>query len=77
MTTPTFRFAQKNDDVWDLSHGCGKITEVKYAAPHGSYQIVANFESGAKNIKKTYTIEGKDIETGEQTAFKSELDIIK
>ena len=77
MTTPVFRFAQKNDDVWDLNLGWGKIINVKYAAPHGSYQFVAHFDEGPKAINKTYTIEGKDIETGEQTAFKSKSDTSK
>ena len=77
MTTPMFRFAKKNDDVWDLHLGWGKITTVKYAAPHGSYQFVANFTSKAGSTEKTYTIEGKEIKTGKQTAFTSQSDINK
>jgi len=38
-----FRFAQKGDEVWDIRYGWGKISNMKGAHPHGSYQFVAGF----------------------------------
>jgi len=76
MAIQMFRFAQKGDEVWDIRYGWGKISNVKGAHPHGSYQFVAGFSTSLGDIERTFTIEDLDLKCVNQTAFKTEMKLL-
>lgn len=77
MATPMFRFAKREDRVWDLRYGWGRIIHIKTAAPHGSYQFFASFDTARGIMERTFSIEGIDLECENQTAFTTELKLAR
>ena len=77
MATPMFRFVRKGDKVWDIRYGWGDVLNVKAAAPHGSYQLVAKFHSRSCDVERTFAINGVDLECENQTLFKREMMLVE